>query len=453
MIRRATLAVTAVVPGVAMMFMLHAFGSNSPMWDEWRWADMVVKFDSGTLRFADVWDAYNGHRILVPSLAALGLSRFGGWDVLREMYFSLALVILSQLLVYRLLVESLPRARVAPAFLLASLLLFTLGQSDNWFWGFELAWFLVNLCLLLVVLALSNDRLGPLRIAVALTAAAVAAFSLASGLNVLAAGLFLLSARRPPARRLAVAWVAFSCVVCAAYLWRLREGATTVLVSGAGVEGQFVYLLTFLGAPVGRAGGATWSLVLGTLALAGATAAFIRFARLRRADWALARRRLPWLAILLYSLLGGCMIAAGRSGIQLTGEVYTATSSRYVTAGLLAWVALVALAALELPALSRISQAARFAYVAGACVLLLSFASGNWAEYRVLPAFRDYLLGMQSAVLSYRSYGNAELEARTFPLPPGVTSFPSNFWLGPARLRELIVGLQRYREGPFLGRD
>jgi hypothetical protein len=193
--------------------------------------------------------------------------------------------------------------------------------------------------------------------------------------------------------------------------------------------------------------------VLGTLALACAVAAFIRFARLRQTDWAQARRRMPWLAILLYSFLGGCMISAGRSGIHLTGDVYTATSSRYVTAGLLAWVALVALAALELPALSRISQAARFAFVASACVLIVSFARGNWAEYRILPAFRDYLLGMSSGVLSYRSYGDAELEARVFPLPPGVTTFPSNFWLGPSRLRELIVGLQRYREGPFLGRD
>ena len=453
MIRRATLALAAVVPGVAMIFILHAFGSNSPMWDEWRWADIVVKYDSGALRFADVWDAYNGHRIFVPSLIALGLSRFGGWDVLREMYFSLALVILSQLVVYRLLVESLPRARVAPAFLVASLLLFSLGQSDNWLWGFELSWFLVNLCLLLVVLVLSNDRLGPARAAVALTAAAVAAFSLASGLNVLAAGLFLLVARRPPARRLAVAWVAFSGVLCAAYLWRLSEGATTVLFSSAGIAGQFVYFLTFLGAPAGRAGGASWSLVLGTLVAVGAAAAFIRFARLRRTDWAQARRRMPWLAILLYSFLGGCMIAAGRSGIQAGGDVYTATSSRYVTVGLLAWVALVALAALELPPVSRLSEAARFAYAAGACVLLVSFASGDWAEYRALPAFRDYLLEMSSAVWNYRSYGNAELEARTFPLPPGVATFPSNFWLGPARLRELIAGLQRYREGPFLGRD
>jgi hypothetical protein len=450
-LRVTTLGLAVIVPAVAMMAILHAFASNAPMWDDWHWAEMIVKSDTGTLHVADLWRQNNVHRPLVPSLLALGLARLGGWDSLREMYVSLSLAILTQLLAYRLLVQTLPRSAVAPAFLLDSLLLFSLAQMDNWFWGFQMAWFLANLCLFGLVLALSSERLGPLHAGLAVAAVLVATFSIAFGLNGLVAGLFLLATRRPFPGRAVLGWVLFGCAVCALYLWHfdLHAPLDEAAKGAASVLRRVAYLVTFLGSPLGRAGGAASSFAFGLVALAGEAAAVVRFAGLLRDNPPEARVRAPWLAIALYSFLGGCMIAAGRTGTSLT-EPFLATSSRYVTIGLLTWLALVALAALELPALRARSRAVQLAAACAAAVAVASFALVEVTAYQAFPAYRDYLHGLSSTVRSYRSYDDVTLENRLFPIPVALAIFRVDQSPDPDRIRGLIAQLERLHEGPFL---
>jgi hypothetical protein len=443
-------AVAALVPGLGMLLVLHAFASNAPLWDEWRWAELVAKLDAGTLGFADLWRQNYEHRIIIPSLIALMLARLNGWDVLREIYFSVFLVIVSQLILYRLVVTTLPARTIAPAFLAGSFLLFSLGQIDNWLWGFQLAWFVVNLCLLAVVLALSNERLGTERIVLGGAAAFVATFSLAFGLNVLVAGLFLLAARRPFPTRLVLGWFAFSCVLTALYFWHFNFHSPMTQYEGAGTNlfGRVSYFAAFLGAPIGGSLGDAWSSALGCVAASGIAFAVARFVTSYRQGSPRIYDRAPWLAIALYAVLGGLMLSAGRSGL---GPYWTATNSRYVTLGSLVWIALVALVALEWPALQRRPQ---FVKVLGALGVLVAAASFGFCQVRVyssLPADRDGLHAVSNTIRQYRNYSDAELEAQLFPVPIGLRFLREQDFPNPDRIRELIARLQSDGQGPFLG--
>jgi hypothetical protein len=435
-----------------MLFILHAVAVNAPRWDEWRWADMVVKFDAGTLHFDDFWHQNNEHRLFVPSLIALGLSRFGGWDPRREVYFSLFLVILSQLILYRIIVRTLPQRTVAVAFLLDSLLLFSLGQSENWFYGFQIAWFSINLCLLVVVLMLCGERIGPRRAAVAAGGAIVAVLSSVFGLNVLAAGLFLVAARRPFSARAVFAWLALSVALVAVYFWRFDFHSPIAKYEdvGASLAGRILYLLTFMGSPIGRALGSTWSAVFGLAGALLVSAAFVRFARLYRRNAPEITTYAPWIATALYGVLCGCMLAAGRSA-PILGPGAAATASRYVTLGTLVWISLVGFAALAWPALARLPRLATAPATVALLAACISFGLANAAGYAELEAFRDQSLVFASTIRQYRNYSDAELVTRLFPYPPLLFLIRQIDFPNPDHVRQLIERLQHYREGPFVG--
>lgn len=172
--------------------------------------------------------------------------------------------------------------------------------------------------------------------------AALAVFTLAHGVAVLAAGAYVLHwQKRRPAFRL---WVIFSVVLVALFLWRLGSAPTSgpPFHGLAGLRAMTLYWLTMLGGIVslGNATAAVWA----GLGLAIALGLLI----LRRRD----RLDVFLTAVAINSILACLVIAYGRFNLLAVSPL----SSRYMVQSAMAWTAVAVLVMPLLPSVrSRIA--------------------------------------------------------------------------------------------------
>ena len=375
---------------VALPLLLAAFVATQyvdvPMYDEWIWSPLVLALHDGALKFSDLWAPQGAHRSLVPTALALGLAHFDGWSMRDEALVSVALAALTQALLWYLLRRRSASARAAALpFCVASLLLYSLVQSENWLWGFQLSWLLVNLATVAVVALLDAPSAGPLRFSGAVAAALIASFSLVFGCGAWFAGAVMFATRREWWR--AAIWLGCAAVASAAFAYGYAlphdehgwaSGAASPLLDAA----QFV--LAYLGAPLGIAGGRWTSELLGTVLLLAGAALLIE-------AWRAGRDVAAWTALLAFALLAGVMEAVGRAGNGVDG----ALAFRYTTPASLAWIALVGLTAQRV-ATAALLRWGRAAWVVGGLLFVSANAAGAFEatqligmQHAAADAFRD----------------------------------------------------------------
>lgn len=371
----AMVAALGIVPLTAIVLKRAV---DVPYWDEWEWADLVYAAHRHTLTFAQLWQPHNEHRMLVPNLLMLGLDAVGGWSPVREQLLSLALLALTQLALWALIRRTVRVAWSGVCFLVASVLLLGLVQYENLDWGFQMAWFACDLCVVAVVLWLTRPHGSTRDVMLAVTMATVASLSSSQGLLAWPIGLVALALVPRQRVERALWWCLCGVVVTAI----VRSGAP-----GSGGPGHVGftqvallarYVLAYLGAPLALSFGATVSMFAGALLLAwlAALAACAFRGPLRR-----RLQVAPWLALALYPLLSAAATAAARAGFGLE----QATSSRYTSITALAWVAALAatyVALARAPTLRTPSLGAVLVAVAATVLLLGSLkqsVAGNLA--------------------------------------------------------------------------
>jgi len=215
----------AVVPAVAFGLVLQ-YTINVPYWDEWCQAPWIIDFHQGKIPWADLWEQHNEHRVIVPNLLLLALTRFGTWNVRRETIFNTGFVMLQLAVVWNIVRATLPRQAVPFAFLALSLLTFSLAQVENFFWGAAgLGWFVPNVFATFALFLLTRREIGTKTTIVAFLSCTLAAFSEAPGLASLFEGAAILAVRPPFAARRLVLWMAATAIVIAIYLhgWSMRR--------------------------------------------------------------------------------------------------------------------------------------------------------------------------------------------------------------------------------------
>ena len=356
-----------------MAVFVAAYVVNVPMYDEWIWSPLVLAFHAGTLHAADLWTPQGAHRAVVPTALVLGLSALDGWDVRVEALAGVALTALGQFALWRLVNRREPE-RAGRTFLIASLALYAITQSENWLWGFQMSWFLVNACALGAVALLDGEGRRALRVTGAIAAALIASYSLIFGFAVWIAGAVVILARRELGA--GVAWACAALLASAAFLWnyhapRFENGwlgnAPSPLLDG--VE----FVLTYLGAPLGIFGGHWLCEALGAALLVAFALALAGSER---------RASAPWTALLAFSACAAVFEAIGRGG----NGVDAALAFRYTTPSSLGWVALVGLCATNPP---RVRVAVRRALVAMAALLFaVANAAGAYEALQLVGAQR-----------------------------------------------------------------
>lgn len=380
----AVVAALAVFPMLALVLLR---GVDIPYWDEWAWVRLIHSAHVHTLTLADVWRPHNEHRMFVPNLIMLALDRLGGWNVVREQVVSVAMLAATQLAIWLLIRRTIVPRLQGLTFLAATALLFGLTQYENLEWGFQMAWFLCNLGMVVAVWALAQPQRGAREIAIAIGAATIASLSSSQGLASWVAGavVIVLLPRRSP--RALLVWVGAAIAVAAL----ARYGVQSAADSGGATQSSplhlLEYFLAYLGSPLAGSFGTGYAIAAGA-ALTVWTVVLVTAAWKEPAS---TRSLLvPWLAIIAYVLVCALLTAAGRGG----NDMSQALSSRYTSVASLAWLAVVVATVASLQTMRRraMLQAAPIALV-----LALSFTqdvSGDaqWRQHAsVLSVARDQL--------------------------------------------------------------
>jgi hypothetical protein len=335
----------ALVVACAPAWLIHRYGVDVPYLDQWEIAPFFEKLSRGTLTLSDLFAQQNEYRQLFPHLIFVALGRLTGWNVKYEMVVSLLLACFVAFGVRRLGARMYADPlRRGVLFLLASLLIFSTIQYDNWLFGVQVVYFMPAACVVAGLLVAYSERVGTTAaVTVCACLSAVAMFSSANGIVAwLVLPPALLGARagaRAAWKRWLPPWCAGLALCAAVYAHGYHSPASHPSTSEV-LRHPFdaaAYFVAFLGGPL--AAGyfpLAVALVVGSVALlsyAFACAYLFKF----RDDRELLRRSAAWASLGVYSLGTGALVTAGRLGFG----VGQAVSTRYATFSLYLLVALI----------------------------------------------------------------------------------------------------------------
>ncbi|MEG4625810.1 hypothetical protein Q5691_16175 [Microcoleus sp. w1-18aA5] len=372
-----------LIPVVLLIGFVANFSVNVPVDDEWRLASLFEKIAQGNVTFNDFWALHSNHRILFPKIIIAVLAFASRWNINYQLCLSIGLAAITFIAMYKL--SSMQVKNVGDdlwhlANILTCILIFSLVQHENWLWGFQLAWFFVNLCFVAAVYALvSHHKLLPnIRISIAAVFCFFASFSLAQGLlSWLAAipAVVALEGNAAQKRKRLIVWMLLFVATCAVYSIDYHPSRKASIISL--LNKPFVvidYFLSLLGSPIVRSHGI--SALVGWLIFASFVFFVVYFgkkivsssadssvstdsekqvqlpaipsslAMTDRNDIGENYEALPWLSIGLFSVLSALFITAGRAEF---GAIQAIESSRYTTNSILLLIAVVQLWQLFVP--------------------------------------------------------------------------------------------------------
>ncbi|MEG4348891.1 hypothetical protein QUA70_00995 [Microcoleus sp. LAD1_D5] len=332
-----------LIPVLLLIGFVANFSVNVPVDDEWRLASLFEKIAAGNVTFNDFWALHSNHRIVFPKIIIAVLAFASRWNINYQLCLSIGLAAITFIAMYKL--SSMQVKNVADdlwhlANILTCILLFSLVQHENWLWGFQLAWFLVNLCFVAAVYALvSNHKLLPnIRISIAAVFCLVASFSLAQGLLSWLSAIPAVAAvegNAAPKRKRLIVWMLLFATTCAVYSIDYHPSRKASIISLLNKPLVVIdYFLSLLGSPIVRSPGI--SALVGLLIFANFLFLGFHFGRKITEH----REALPWLSIGLFSVLSALFITAGRAEF---GAIQAIESSRYTTNSILLLIALVQL--------------------------------------------------------------------------------------------------------------
>ncbi|MEG5014888.1 MULTISPECIES: hypothetical protein [unclassified Microcoleus] len=332
-----------LIPVLLLIGFVSNFNVNVPVDDEWRLASLFEKIAAGNVTFNDFWALHSNHRILFPKIIIAVLAFASRWNINYQLCLSIGLAAITFIAMYKL--SSMQLKNVGDdlwhlANILTCIWLFSLVQHENWLWGFQLAWFLVNFCFVAAVYALvSNHKLLPnIRISIAAVFCFVASFSLAQGLLSWLAAIPAVAAVEGNAaqkRKRLIVWMLLFATTCAVYSIDYHPSRKASIISL--LNKPFVvidYFLSLLGSPIVRSPGI--SALVGLAIFASFLFFVFHFGRKITEH----REALPWLSIGGFSVLSALFITAGRAEF---GAIQALESSRYTTNSILLLIAVVQL--------------------------------------------------------------------------------------------------------------
>ena len=332
-----------LIPVVLLIGFVANFSVNVPIDDEWRLANLFEKIAAGNINFNDFWALHSNHRIVFPKIIIAVLAFASQWNINYQLCLSIGLAVITFIAMYSLSSMQVKNAGDNLwhlANILTCILLCSLVQYENWLWGFQLAWFLVNLCFVAAVYVLSSDRklLPSLRISIAAGFCFIASFSLAQGLlSWLAAipAVVAIEGNVAQKRKRLIVWMLLFVATCAIYSIDYHPSRKTSIISLLNKPLVVIdYFLSLLGSPIVRS--PVISPIVGLVILA----SFLFFVFHFVIKISEHREALPWLSIGLFSVLSALFITAGRAEF---GAIQAIESSRYTSNSILLLIALVQL--------------------------------------------------------------------------------------------------------------
>jgi hypothetical protein len=345
----------------------------------------------------------------VPNLIFLLIAQIAAFDTKALMYLSACLLMIS----YLLLVLTYRRRQntllgIAPVVFL----LFSLVQSENTLWGFQLAWYIVLACLFGVIYCLEQAGNKRLAFTLGIILAVVASLSSFSGLFLWPVGLiYVMRSKFTPKQRLA--WIGFGLLTVLGYLRDLGVGSAagtllSHLVSHP-VE-SCAYFFVAIGSVIPISGAEDFVPCLFGLILCAFAVYVVVAGRIRaRSDEAF----LAPIALVTFAFIFDATLVVGRSG----SGVAQAESSRYTTYNLLLMIGSY-LALLRL-LITRHERDAVIPALAGAFALLLfvQISVSSWAGFWAGRGTRHSRIQAADLLVNYRTAPPSLITRYLNPVP------------------------------------
>jgi len=195
------IVIAGIIPPALYILVVGHYGVNMLFGDDWTVIPVVDSAVNHHLTWQLLWAQHNENRMLFPNLLFILFGRIDHLDAKTIMYFS-ALLLTGGFLLLLCVYRSYAGAFMGPfQTLLAGLVWFSLSEFENTLWAFQLAWFMVDASLLLLLFLFSRRPRSYLLLSAAAIVAVVASYSSLQGLILWPVGLLCLLWRREDRRR------------------------------------------------------------------------------------------------------------------------------------------------------------------------------------------------------------------------------------------------------------
>ena len=332
------------LPLGTLVALIAYYAVDVPFWDEFGAVGILLKkFYAGTLTFADFFAQHNEHRIIPGKIIMFLNAAFNGWNICLEIAVNVLFAVGTSIVVFISIedMHKLDGIKKSILYFTSAWLIFSFTQNENWTWGFQMQ---ILMCVFFAVLSLR--LLADDAVFSAMIPAVLATFSFGSGMMVWPAGMVVLLLRCLTAeRRLKKAeiffWLAASVAVICLYFYNYRY-----ITGGLTFTEKFKFLLTHIYLPVilfleyiGSPVSASRKSIALAASIIGFSIQVLCLWNYRRWD----KNKCFWIGLDIFVMLCSAVTAFGRSG-----GLSAAMATRYISFGMLFWIATISLSAISL---------------------------------------------------------------------------------------------------------
>jgi len=339
------LLIPYLIPLAFLLWFIVNFGVNVPFGDQWELVTLFQAIISGKATFQIFFAQHNEHRILFPKLIMSALALSSDWNIQWEFFLSVALAAIVFLSLFKVSFDQAEKHNKLFHFTNISicLIIFSFVQWENWLWGFQLSWFLIDACLAVAILSFSSSLCKTLRVKLLIGALAcfIASFSAAHGLLTwIALVPSLLVICRGDARlfrKVGLLWLILFLATCCLYFFDYHQSSNhpDLWLFLKKPKLASTYFLMLLGSPLLHS--ARFSISLGLAVLINFGFFFLIY--VSQIGSKISNDAAPWISMGCFAILFDLVTTVGRAGFG----VNQATSSRYTTVAILLVIALIQL--------------------------------------------------------------------------------------------------------------
>ncbi len=380
--RKLIILILTLFPAVTVFFFIKSFGANVAFGDQWDFVPFLEKMFTGHLSFSDFFAQHNEHRLILPRAVMALLALLTHYNNVAEMYFGLFVMCLTGYIFFLIYRRALGVSEAALwAFIPISLLVFSLKQSGNILWGWQIQIFMLTFFFLATVYLIDTLDGSWKRLLLAVASAIGTTFSFANGMLAWPVCLLqlLLEGRSAEAERkgfyykAALIWGLASVAVCLVYFHGyVKPTQHPSLLAVLQNPFDFIsYVLGSVGVPLAIG---TFVLPIGAVLLLG----YLFLIPYYFKSYSASRTRIV-LPLILFSLISSLVMAVGRSGFGPE----QALASRYIT------ITYIGIAGLYMALFSLVREKKRFSSFAYSLFLLyiiLSMAIGYNTTLKIIAA-------------------------------------------------------------------
>jgi hypothetical protein len=329
--------IVALLPLFYLVYFSYMYSVDIPIWDDWELIPLIEKSFQSKLTINDLLGTHNQvHRHFFPRLIILASVHLTGWNSIYQVFFNIFLGVSIFIILSIQLKETeknISRGSACWIISVFGIIIFSLSQWENWFWGWQICIFLNVFSVVTGIFLLSSQRFCWLRLVLAACLGIIATYSFANGLIFWPIGLLMISVSgwSKLSKRLSVGlWAVISFSVIYLYFYYpspLPQGDLRW-------QDNLVFIFQYLGSPLIQYGPpdyivrriALYSGVFSVICAVASSFLLIRYCRIRFKVIA------PWIALILYSGGSAVITSLGR-------DINQVLASRYVTISSLLWLA------------------------------------------------------------------------------------------------------------------